>query len=435
MSYVRLCRNVIEVNPLAVLSLDYTLCAKDHTVRIILGEGIENSLNSVNGKLLRGFLTEAREYLVGVMVTVLVAATGAMLVVVVMMVLVIVRVALLTVMVMLVIVTVALLTVMVMLVIVTVALLVVMVMLVIVTVALLVVMVMLVIVTVALLVVMVMLVIVTVALLVVMVMVVLMLVLKLLDSSLESILLLHSCENDGTVKLVPRCSNDGGIRVVLSDKLERGMDFIFLCNIGMRKNYARSIGNLVVVELTKVLHIHLTLVDVGNGSKAVELCALGVRGANSLDNVGKLTDTAGLYNNAVGVEFVKHLNERLGKIADQGAADTARVHLGNLNTRVLKETAVDAYLAKLILDKHELFTLVRFLDKLFYKRCFACSEEAGKNIYFRHLKKLLPDWAYLQNSLLCILYIFDLKMSSKTPHFQVKNIFFRSSEPTKAFLS
>ena len=31
-SYIRLSRNVIEVNPLAVLSLDYTLCAKDHTV-------------------------------------------------------------------------------------------------------------------------------------------------------------------------------------------------------------------------------------------------------------------------------------------------------------------------------------------------------------------------------------------------------------------
>ena len=301
---------------------------------------------------------------------------------------------------------------------------VVMVMLVIVTVALIVVMMVLVIVAMAFLVVMMVLVIVAVALIVVMVMVMLMLVLKLLNSSLESILLLHSCENDGTVKLVPRCSNDGGIWVVLSDKLERGMDFIFLCNIGMRKNYARGIGNLVVVELTKVLHIHLTLVDVGNGSKAVELCALGVRGANSLDNVGKLTDTAGLYNNAVGVEFVKYLNERLGKIADQGAADTARVHLGNLNTRVLKETAVDAYLAKLILDKHELFTLVRFLDKLFYKRCFACSEETGKNIYFRHFKKLLPDWAYLQNLLLCILYIFDLKMSSKTPHFQVKKYIF-----------
>ena len=425
MSYVRLGRNVIEVNPLAVLSLDYTLCAKDHTVRIILGKGVENSLNSVNGKLLRGFLTKARKHLVSVvvMVIVVVAAAGAMLVVVVMMMLVIVAVALLTVMMVLVIVAMALIVVMVMLVIVAMAFLVVMVMLVIVAMALIVVMMVLVIVAMAFLVVM-MLVIVTVAFLVVMMMVMLMLVLKLLNSSLESILLLHSCENDGTVKLVPRCSNDGGIWVVLSDKLERGMDFIFLCNIGMRKNYARCIGNLVVVELTKVLHIHLTLVDVGNGSKAVELCALGVRGANSLDNVRKLTDTAGLYNNAVGVEFVKYLNERLGKIADQGAADTARVHLGNLNTRVLKETAVDAYLAKLILDKHELFTLVRFLDKLFYKRCFACSEEAGKNIYFRHFKKLLPEWAYLQNSLLCILYIFDLKMSSKTPHFQVKKYIF-----------
>ena len=225
-------------------------------------------------------------------------------------------------------------------------------------------------------------------LIVMMVMMVSVLLLKLLDSGIKGILLLHSGENVLAVKLVPRCSNNNSAGVVLSDKLYRSLNLLCLGGIGMRKHDAGRVGDLIVVELAKVLHIHLTLINVGNGGKAVKLRSLCVYRANCLDNVGELTYSAGLDNNSVGAELVKHLLKRLGEIANEGAADTAGIHLGDLNARVLKEAAVDTDLAKFVLDKNELFTGIRLLDKLLYKCSLAGSKEAGENIYFRHFKFL-----------------------------------------------
>ena len=84
------------------------------------------------------------------------------------------------------------------------------------------------------------------------------------------------------------------------------------------------------------------------------------------------------------MELVKNLNESLGEIADKRAADTARVHLGDLNACILKETAVDTDLTELIFYKNELFAHVRFLDELLDKSGLTCAKKAGKNIYFRH---------------------------------------------------
>ena len=47
------------MDPLAVFSLDNTLRAEDYAVAIILGEGIENRLDSLYGKLLGSLTTEA----------------------------------------------------------------------------------------------------------------------------------------------------------------------------------------------------------------------------------------------------------------------------------------------------------------------------------------------------------------------------------------
>ena len=85
----------------------------------------------------------------------------------------------------------------------------------------------------------------------------------------------------------------------------------------MRKNYRRCISNLIVIELTKVLHIHLTLINVGNGGEAIQLCIGSLNRLYRLDNVGELTNSTRLNNNSVGMELVKHLSKRLGKISDE----------------------------------------------------------------------------------------------------------------------
>ena len=395
------------MDPVTVLSLYDTLCAKNHTKGIILCKCFKNALYFVNSKLLGSFTAEAGEYLISVvmvmtvivasaltvlvvvvmmMMLVVVTSALALLVVVVMMMLVVVTSALtvlvVVVMVMMLVVVTSALAVLVMIVMVmmlvvvasalTMLIVVVMVVMLVVvtstlTVLVVVVMVMMLVVVASALtmlvvvVVMVMLVIVTSALtvlvvvVVVMLVVMLMLLLKLVKSVLEGILLLHSGKNILAVKLVPRSCYDSSGSVVLSDKLNGSLDLLCLGKVGMRKNDRGSVGNLVIVELAKVLHIHLALIHVCNGSEAIELGILSLYRLDSLDNVGELTNSAGLDDNAVGVELVKHLNKRLGKITNEGAADAAGVHLCNFDAGILKKASVNTDLTELVFYKHKLF--------------------------------------------------------------------------------
>ena len=77
MSYVRLAGDVIEVDPLAVLSLDNTLCAQDHTEFIALGELLKNGRDTVNSELLCSLAAEAGEDLISVMMVMIVVVASA----------------------------------------------------------------------------------------------------------------------------------------------------------------------------------------------------------------------------------------------------------------------------------------------------------------------------------------------------------------------
>ena len=253
------------------------------------------------------------------------------------------------------------------------------------TVAMLIVIVMMVIVVMLVLVAMALLVTVVVMMTVVM-LVVLMLLLELLERCGEGILLLHCCEDILAVELVPRGCYDSRLGVMLSDKLNGLLCLMRLCNVCVRENDAGCVSDLIVVEFTEVLHIHLALVHVGDGGEAIKDSVLCLNRLYSLDNVGQLSYSAGLDDNSVGVEFVKHLSERLRKITNERAADTAGIHLGDLNARILKKAAVDTDLTELVFDEYKLFACVGFLNKLFDKCSLAGSEEAGENIYFRHIQ-------------------------------------------------
>ena len=381
MSYVRLSGHVIEVNPLAVLALNNTLCAKNHTEGIVLGEKLERVLNSLYCKLFSGLAAEAGEHLISVMmvVSVVMASTVAMLIVIVMMVIVV----------MLVLVVMA--SAFAMLIVIVMMVIVVMLVLVVMTSAFAMLIVIMVMVTVVMLVLVVMtsavaMLIVIVVMMTVVMLVVLMLLLKFLERCGEGILLLHCCEDILAVELVPRGCYDSCLGVMLSDKLNGLLCLMRLCNVCVRENDAGCVSDLIVVEFTEVLHIHLALVHVGDGGEAIKDSVLSLNGLYSLDNVGQLSYSAGLDDNSVGVEFVKHLSERLRKITDERAADTSGIHLGDLNARILKKAAVDTDLTELVFDEYKLFACVGFLNKFFDKCSLAGSEEAGENIYFRHIQ-------------------------------------------------
>ena len=100
--------------------------------------------------------------------------------------------------------------------------------------------------------------------------VVLMLLLKLLERCGEGILLLHCCEDILAVELVPRGCYDSRLSVMLSDKLNGLLCLMRLCNVCVRENDAGCVSDLIVVEFTEVLHIHLALVHVGDGGEAIK---------------------------------------------------------------------------------------------------------------------------------------------------------------------
>jgi hypothetical protein len=214
--------------------------------------------------------------------------------------------------------------------------------------------------------------------------------------------MLHSGKDLLTVKAVPRGCNYNGILVMLTKKLYALGSLLLACRLCMRKHDSRRVSDLIVIKLAKVLHIHLTLFNVGNGGKAVKhstvlLCAL-----SRANNVRKLANARGLDNNSVGVVFLKHLNKRLGKITHKRATDTARVHLGDLNARIGKEAAVNTDLAKLILDENDLLTCICFFNQLLDKSGFTCSKKAGKYIYLCHFALLLNSNIFTNNIVLQI---------------------------------
>ena len=353
-----------------------TLCAKHHSVFVLLGKLLKDILKLFSAKKLGGLCAEALKYLVCVVVMVTAVASAAALLIVMVM-LMLVAMTLLVMVVMLMLVAMALLVMVVVLMLVAMTLLVMVVVLMLMAMALLIVVV-LVLMAMALLVMMVMLVLVAMALLivVVMVMMVAVLLLELGDSIVKSILALDSRKNSHTVKLIPGGSYDDRLGIMLTDKLYRLLDLMLLGAVGVRKNDCGSVCYLIVIKLTEVLHIHFNLVDIGNGGIAVEHNILGVNALDRLCNIGKLADTRGLDKHAVGMEALKHLGKSLGKITDKRAADTARVHLGYFDACILKETAVDANLAKLVLDKHDPFALISLGDKLLYKRGLARSQKS-----------------------------------------------------------
>ena len=196
--------------------------------------------------------------------------------------------------------------------------------------------------------------------------------------------MLHSRKNVPALQAVPGGGYDNSALVVLTKERNALGNLLVSCALGMRKHDSRRIGNLVVIELTEVLHIHLALVYVSNGGKAVEYCAMLLCSLGSAYNVRKLANARGLDDNSVGSVFLKHLNKRLGKITNQRAADAAGIHLGDLNACIGKEAAVNTDLAKLVLDKHNLLACVGLFNKLLDQRGLACAEEAGKYINFSH---------------------------------------------------
>ena len=140
-------------------------------------------------------------------------------------------------------------------------------------------------------------------------------------------------------------------------------------------------ADLVIVELAEVLHIHLDLVHVGHGHKAVQDDGQGFGHAfHGAGHVGQLAHAGGLDEDAVGVVGFHHLLQGFPEVAHQGAADAAGVQLVDLDAGFPHEAAVNADLAEFIFDQDDALPGEALLDQFFDERGLACAQKAGKNI-------------------------------------------------------
>ena len=202
---------------------------------------------------------------------------------------------------------------------------------------------------------------------------------------LEVVLGGHGLQDLLTGQLVPCGGHDGSGGVLLAQHGDRSGDLLFAGGLGAAEQDAACVADLVVVELAEVLHIHLHLVHIGHGDKAVQLHIQMLGHAfHSAGHIGELAHAGGLDDDAVGVVLLHHLLQGGAEVAHQRAADAAGVQLVDLDAAFLQKAAVNADLAELVLDQHHLLAGKGLFDELFDQGSFTGTKEAGENIDFGH---------------------------------------------------
>ena len=205
--------------------------------------------------------------------------------------------------------------------------------------------------------------------------------------SLEVVLGGHGLQDLLAGQGVPGGGDDGSGGVLLTQHGHSGGDLFLGGVLGAAQDDAACVADLVVVELTEVLHIHLDLVDVGHGDEAAQLDIQMLGHAlDSAGHVGQLADAGGLDDDAVGVVLLHHLLQGGAEITHQRAADAAGVQLIDLDAGLLQKAAVDADLAELVLDEHDLLACKGLLDELLDKSGLTGTKEAGENVDLGHIR-------------------------------------------------
>ena len=197
---------------------------------------------------------------------------------------------------------------------------------------------------------------------------------------------LHRGEDGLAVQLVPGGGEDGGVLVVLAQERHGGGELLRADLLRAGEDDRAGGLDLVVIELSEVLHIDLHLRRVSHGDEAAELhVGLVLHGVlHGEDHVRELAHAGRLDEDAVGVELLFHVLERLAEVAHQRAADAPGGHLADLYAGLLQEAAVDADLAELVFDQHQLLALIGLLEQLLDERRLARAQKAGNNVNFCH---------------------------------------------------
>ena len=202
-------------------------------------------------------------------------------------------------------------------------------------------------------------------------MVMVMLVLQLCQIGSHAGLAIHRLSQLCAGELIPRSGHDGGILVLFPEHFHCLIQFLLGNGVCTGQNDGGSSFHLVVIELTKVLGVHLHLACVHNGYGIAQghffVCDL----IHCSDHIGQLAHTGGFDDDPLRSIIRNHLVQRFAEIAHQAAADTAGVHLGNIDAGILQKAAVNTDLTEFIFDQHQFLAAIVLLDHFFDQCCFA----------------------------------------------------------------
>ena len=224
--------------------------------------------------------------------------------------------------------------------------------------------------------------------------------------------LFHSGQQSLAVQLVPRGSEDGSGGILLSQQSHGGLQLLLRQLLCPGEDDGAGRLDLIVVELTEVLHIHLHLGGVGHGDEGVQLHVRLVPNGvlHRHDDVGELAYAGGLDEDAVRSELLMDLTQGLVKVAHQRAADAAGGHLADLHAGILQEATVDADLAKLVFNEYQLLTLIGLAEHLLDERGLTGTQKARYNVDFCHKTTLLFSSAMAEDNFSLISYPIFPKM-------------------------
>ena len=202
-------------------------------------------------------------------------------------------------------------------------------------------------------------------------------------------LALHGIQKLLSGQLTPRSRDQSGLGVVLAQQRHSSIQLGLRNGIGAGQDDGGGGFDLIVVELTKVLHVDLDLARVRNGDSIAQHHIVSGDLLHSSDHVGQLAHAGGLDDDSIRMVLADDLLQRLAEITHQTAANAAGVHFGNVNAGILQKAAINADLTEFVLDQHQLLAPVGFLNHFFDQRGLAGSQKAGINIDLCHRIHLL----------------------------------------------
>ena len=168
-----------------------------------------------------------------------------------------------------------------------------------------------------------------------MVMMIVMLLLQLCQLCCQRSLSCHSLLNLRTGQFIPRCCNNSSLIIQLPYHGDSCVQLLLRNRVRSGQHNSGGSFDLIIIEFTKVFHINLDLACINHSNRIPQGNLVIGDFFNCTNHIRKLADSGWFDNNPVRCVLSQNLLQSLSKITNQTAANTAGVHLCNINASFL----------------------------------------------------------------------------------------------------